>query len=348
MGLPIDNARGYREGSPITHAHKLSGNLLLIHGTGDDNCHYQGTERLIDELIAKGKHFTVLPYPNRTHAINEGSNTVRHLWESITRYLKENLQAPHAPAPIAQYETRQLRGWQLHVNRVLFSVEPQLTAKAIALLDKQLHEVVQVVPQQAVFELQKVPLYFNPEYQGIRPSAEYHPGVGWLREHGRDPAMARGVEFTNIRTFEAETNRMQNFALHELAHAYHHRVLPQSYGNTEIQAAFVRAQESGRYAKVERHYGNGRQNTFEKAYALTNAMEYFAETTEAYFSRNDFFPFTRDQLKQHDPDMLKLLQKLWKVKEVFPAPTQPPNLPPAGAAVVSDSLTRSEKYVSTN
>ena len=52
MGLPTDNATGYREGSPLTHAGKLRGNLLLIHGTGDDNCHYQGTERLIDELVA--------------------------------------------------------------------------------------------------------------------------------------------------------------------------------------------------------------------------------------------------------------------------------------------------------
>ena len=91
MGLPSENVIGYRDGSPITHAHRLRGNLLLIHGTGDDNCHYQGTERLIDELIAKGKHFNVLPYPNRSHSINEGAKTTRHLWGTITRYLQENL-----------------------------------------------------------------------------------------------------------------------------------------------------------------------------------------------------------------------------------------------------------------
>lgn len=312
MGLPSDNVKGYRDGSPLTHAHKLRGNLMLIHGTGDDNCHYQGTERLMDELIAKGKQFTILPYPNRTHAINEGSNTIRHLWETITRYLRDNLQAPHAPAPEPTYETRTLRGWQLYLSRELLSAEPQLTTKALELLDKQLGEIVEVVPMPAVIELQKVPLYFNPEYQGIRPRAEYHPGAAWLRSNGRDPAMALGVEFTNVRIFETETNRMRNFALHELAHAYHHRVLPQGYGNNELQAAYARAKESGRYANVERHYGNGRPNTFEKAYALTNAMEFFAEATEAYLSRNDFFPFTRDHLNQHDSEMFELVRKLWK------------------------------------
>jgi Mlc titration factor MtfA (ptsG expression regulator) len=59
--------------------------------------------------------------------------------------------------------------------------------------------------------------------------------------------------------------------------------------------------------------GNGKPNTFERAYAMTDPMEYFAETTEAYFTRNDFFPFTRDELRQHDPEMLALLEKLWGV-----------------------------------
>lgn len=99
MGVPADNPNGFRDGSPLTHAHQLRGNLLLIHGTGDDNCHYQATERLIDVLVTHRKHFTVLPYPNRTHAVKEGENTERHLWGTMARYLRDNLQSPHAPAP---------------------------------------------------------------------------------------------------------------------------------------------------------------------------------------------------------------------------------------------------------
>jgi dipeptidyl-peptidase-4 len=88
MGLPADNVEGYRKGSPIHFAHQLKGNLFIAHGTGDDNCHYLGVETLIDELIAHNKHFTIMPYPNRSHGIFEGKNTTRHLYETMTRYLQ--------------------------------------------------------------------------------------------------------------------------------------------------------------------------------------------------------------------------------------------------------------------
>ncbi|NIM12018.1 MAG: prolyl oligopeptidase family serine peptidase [Candidatus Aminicenantes bacterium] len=91
MGLPEDNKEGYEKGSPITFAHQLKGNLLVVHGTGDDNVHYQGTERLINKLIEHNKPFTMMAYPNRSHGIREGENTTRHLYELLTRYLKHNL-----------------------------------------------------------------------------------------------------------------------------------------------------------------------------------------------------------------------------------------------------------------
>jgi dipeptidyl-peptidase-4 len=90
MGLPADNVEGYRKGSPIHFAHQLKGNLLIVHGTGDDNCHFLGVENLIDELVAHNKHFTMLAYPNRSHSIHEGKGTTRHLYESLTRYLRAN------------------------------------------------------------------------------------------------------------------------------------------------------------------------------------------------------------------------------------------------------------------
>ncbi len=96
MGLPGDNVEGFRQGSPINFASQLKGNLLLIHGTGDDNCHYQGTEALINELIRHNKPFTMMAYPNRSHGIYEGPNTTLHLRELMTRYLKQNLP----PGPI--------------------------------------------------------------------------------------------------------------------------------------------------------------------------------------------------------------------------------------------------------
>ncbi len=93
MGLPDDNESGYTNGSPITFADGLKGNLLIIHGTGDDNVHYQSFERMLNELIKHNKKFTMMSYPNRSHSLSEGENTKRHLYELMLSYLKENLPA---------------------------------------------------------------------------------------------------------------------------------------------------------------------------------------------------------------------------------------------------------------
>jgi dipeptidyl-peptidase-4 len=97
MGLPQDNARDYEQGSPITHAAGLKGNLLVVHGSGDDNCHYQGTEKLANRLVELNKPFTLMAYPNRSHSIAEGKNTTRHLFGLLTRYLNSHL--PAGPKP---------------------------------------------------------------------------------------------------------------------------------------------------------------------------------------------------------------------------------------------------------
>jgi dipeptidyl-peptidase-4 len=91
MGLPADNPDGFRDGSPITFAKQLRGRLLLVHGTGDDNVHYQGFEALVDALVAAGKPFRMLSYPNRSHGISEGSGTTLHLYNAFTDFLREAL-----------------------------------------------------------------------------------------------------------------------------------------------------------------------------------------------------------------------------------------------------------------
>ena len=91
MGLPTENVDGFREGSPINYVEKLKGNLLIIHGTGDDNCHYQTFEMLLAELIRHGKDFSMMAYPNGTHAIREGKNTTMHLRRLMTQYLLDHL-----------------------------------------------------------------------------------------------------------------------------------------------------------------------------------------------------------------------------------------------------------------
>jgi dipeptidyl-peptidase 4 len=90
MGLPQEDKEAFIKGSPLTYAKNLRGNLLVIHGTGDDNVHYQGTEMLINELVKYDKQFQVMVYPNRTHSISEGPGTSRHLSDLFTSYLRKN------------------------------------------------------------------------------------------------------------------------------------------------------------------------------------------------------------------------------------------------------------------
>jgi dipeptidyl-peptidase-4 len=91
MGLPQENVEGYRIGSPINFAEGLKGKLLIVHGSGDDNVHYQGTERLINRLIELGKPFDMMAYPNRSHSISEGSGTTPHVYKLISRYFLQHL-----------------------------------------------------------------------------------------------------------------------------------------------------------------------------------------------------------------------------------------------------------------
>ena len=121
-----------------------------------------------------------------------------------------------------------------------------------------------------------------------------------------DPAKAKCVEFSMIPKFEKEIIRMPMLLLHELAHAFHSQQL--GYKHSEVLKAYRRAKASKTYDLVKR-----KNSKPQVAYAMNNQMEYFAETTEAYFGENDFYPFNRVDLKKHDPVMYQLLARIWAV-----------------------------------
>ena len=206
---------------------------------------------------------------------------------------------------------KKIEGWTVHVSPQLLKDDAAATARALELMRNQLVSIREKLPAGAVARLQKVPLWLNPVRPGDTPRAEYHPDARWLRDHGRDPAMAQAIEFTNIPTFAEEEKRMPVFILHELAHAYHDLVL--GFDHPEIRAAFEAARKGGRYESVRRW--TGERETRDRAYALTNHKEYFAENTEAFFGRNDFEPFTREELHLFDPEMDRLLARLWGLPE---------------------------------
>jgi dipeptidyl-peptidase-4 len=97
MGLPDENKQGYHDGSPINFAQGLTGHLLVVHGSGDDNVHFQGTELLVNKLVELGKPFEFMDYPNRTHGISEGKGTSYHVFSLIARYIEDHVPPGGVP-----------------------------------------------------------------------------------------------------------------------------------------------------------------------------------------------------------------------------------------------------------
>ena len=135
----------------------------------------------------------------------------------------------------------------------------------------------------------------------------YHPNPRWLAENNMNPEKARCVELSNARNFLKWSEEQPWMVLHELAHGYHHQYVKGGFNNPEVKKAYKNAMKAKRYESVLR--ANGRK---EKAYAATNPMEYFAEASEAYFGKNDFYPFDRAELEQHDPETFALVDRLWR------------------------------------
>lgn len=212
-----------------------------------------------------------------------------------------------ADYPTSEYTVRQIEGWKVRVHKDLLAGKKQLGDKALKLLQIKLYDVNRVVPAEALADLHKIPIWISVKDRlGRHPCAAYHPSREWLKSNGYNADKARSVDILNASTFLRWTLHQPSMILHELAHGYHHRVLPGGYGNKELKAAHKRALAGKTYDSVL-HVG-GRKK---RAYAMNNPQEYFAELSEAYFGTNDFYPFVRAEIMTHDPQMYKLLNKLW-------------------------------------
>ncbi|MCP5537414.1 MAG: metallopeptidase [Akkermansiaceae bacterium] len=175
---------------------------------------------------------------------------------------------------------------------------------AITLLDGKFAEIEKHINPAILPRLKTVPFWLNKD---LRSGACYHPNPEWLAANDRMPEKVRSIEIQNIHHFIDWEKTQPMMVLHELAHAFHHQV--HGFQNPVITAAYKNMLASGKYEKV-RHV-NGKT---QRHYGLNNEKEYFAECTEAYFGKNDFFPFTRADLKQFDPQGYAMVESLWKTR----------------------------------
>ena len=201
---------------------------------------------------------------------------------------------------------KDIEGWTVAVDpRLLTEEHREIGEKAFTALANHLQRVKYIVAQERVAELQKLRIWLeldNPKLGNM----QYHPGRGWLVSHGHDPRLVKHVHIPRAKALfdRGMWAKHPYVVLHELAHSYHDQVL--SFDQPDIVAAYKDMKEKGIYEKVLLYTGRK-----VKHYALSNHKEYFAESTEAYFGVNDFYPFVRAELEEHDPKMFELMERFW-------------------------------------
>ena len=206
--------------------------------------------------------------------------------------------------PRIEHTQKDIEGWTVHVDKRLFCEEKELGREALKLLANKLYDVKRVMPPKQQKQLQEAPIWIDLDHK-LR-AMQYHPSAHWLKDHGYDTNMTKVVHIPNAKGFVRlqRSNDQPWVVLHELAHAYHDRVL--GFDHPEIKKAYEQAVKDGQYKSVLHISGKMKRH-----YSLTDHKEYFAEASEAFFGTNDFYPFVRAELKQHDPKLYEVLEEVW-------------------------------------
>lgn len=196
-----------------------------------------------------------------------------------------------------------LQGFKVLVNSEI-AVKPD-TQAALNLLSNKLEEIARIVNPKQLSALKQVPIWV--EYRRMSDGAVwYHRSKDWLVSQGYPADLAKSVEIKNINNFiDWQRSDQPLMVLHELAHSY--QDLHLSAMQDKITAAYKSTLASGKYESVS-YIRGGKQ----RAYAMNDDFEYFAELTEAYFGKNDYYPFNRQDLKEFDPAGYQIMQDAWE------------------------------------
>lgn len=201
---------------------------------------------------------------------------------------------------------KKIEGWTIAVDPKLMANENAKTRDlAFEALANHLQRVKYIVPKDRLEQLKKLPIWLELDNKELS-SMQYHPSRGWLLANGHDPRLMKHVHIPRAKALfdPGMWAKHPYVVLHELAHSYHDQVL--SFDNEEVIGVFDAAKDAGIYEEVLLYTGQKVRH-----YGLNNHKEYFAESTEAYFGVNDFYPFVRAELKEHDPKMFDLMQEVW-------------------------------------
>lgn len=217
----------------------------------------------------------------------------------------EGATATEKPDAFPDPIERIIAGWTVEVDpRLLADENREVRERAFEALANHLQRVRYILPEGRVEALEKIRIRIDLDHP--LGSMQYHPSAGWLEEHGYDPRLAKRVHIPRARDLYDRHMWAKHpyVVLHELAHAYHDQVL--GFENEEIATLYRDARTKGIYEEVLLYTGDKVRH-----YGLNDPKEYFAEASEAYLGVNDFYPFVRAELREHDPAMFEYLEKVW-------------------------------------
>ena len=199
-----------------------------------------------------------------------------------------------------------LHGFTVDADTRLVNGEyKELGSRSLSMLSNHLERIAILLPEKQLADLRKMEIFIEHSHPELKPM-QYHPDADWLVERGYDPRLAKKVHIPQAADLISRNQMLKHPAviLHELAHAYHNQIL--GFEEPSIVKAYDDAMKRGIYEKSLLFNGET-----VKHYATTNCKEYFAESTEAYLYHNDFYPFVRAELRQHDPAMFDIMQRVW-------------------------------------
>ncbi|MCB1130304.1 MAG: metallopeptidase [Verrucomicrobiae bacterium] len=214
-----------------------------------------------------------------------------------------------APEKIGWIETadQQVEGWTVTVDVSLLpgGAHAAEGEAALKMLANHLQRIAILLPAEPLAKMRRCGIHIEHQHPELR-SMQYHPSAGWLANHGYDPSLAKKVHIPRAAHLLSREQMLKHPAvvLHELAHAYHDQIL--GFDDPEILRAYNDAKKKGIYEKVLLHTGREIRH-----YATTDHKEYFAEATEAYLYRNDFYPFVAAELRRHDPAAFTIMENVW-------------------------------------
>lgn len=270
-------------------------------GASNAGYHYLGCGKTL-ALIGKGFAEAMIDMMD--------GKTMRTETRSGTRRSKQTDNTEKVPAVRFDPVKKDIEGWTVYVDPALLEGEhSKMGGESLKMLANHLQRIEILVPEPQLTKMKTLEIWIEYHHPTLG-SMQYHGSPQWVISHGHDPRLGKKVHITRAENLLAREQMLKHPAmiLHELAHAYHDKYM--GYDEPRIVAAYKNAKKAGIYENVLLYTG-----AHVRHYGLNNQMEYFAEGTEAYFYRNDFYPFVRAELKEHDPEFHKLLSEIWGSKK---------------------------------